>query len=494
MKKIRCYLLLCTIFFISCQKEYSVESGAGNTATFTYDGEPNDCLTPGVQGNYTTGIALDASNSVIIYVAVTKPGNYSITTNTINGIKFSGTGSFTVSGIQTVELTGSGTPIAQGSYDFKTATTGCSFTIDILSGGPAAVYTYTSANSNCTGFSISGTYSSGINLGGTNTVNLNVNVTVAGTYNVTTNTLNGVSFSGSGTLPAGLQTIKLTGQGTPTTAGLFTFTPTNNGCAFPITFAAPLPPATYTFAGSPGNCTTPAISGTYTAGTALTAANTVALTVNVTVAGAYSVTTNAVNGVTFSGTGNLTAGANQIITLTSTNTPTAATTVTYTPVDNNSATNIGCNFDIVYDPSTSTGVTGTYSAKIGATNYNFATNNLDAFYLNQLSTLTLYGQGLTTNTDPSFEIYFDNSPNNLVPATYRNITATNLLQTCDISYTDASGMIFNSSPLNNNTFTTIITAVTANSLVGTFSGTLYDDSGLGANSVMVTAGVFNVKF
>jgi hypothetical protein len=494
MKTKLCYLLLSVLFFVSCQKEYSVENTPGTTAAFTYDGEPNNCVAAVIQGAYLTGTPLDSTNTAVIAVDVTKLGTYSITTNTINGIKFSGSGIFTAKGSQDIILTGSGTPVAQGPYGFKTATTGCTFTIDVISAGPAAAYTYTGAPGNCTGPVVSGTYASGTNLGATNTIDLKVNVTVAGSYTVTTNTANGVSFSGSGTLATGAQTIRLTGQGKPAAAGPFTFTPANNGCAFPITFAAPLPPATFTFAGAPGNCTTPAISGTYTAGTALTAANTVTLTVNVTVAGAYSVTTNSANGVSFSGSGNLTVGANQTITLTSTNTPAAATTSTYTPVDNNTATNIGCKFDIVYSPSTSTGTTGIYTAKVGATTYNFAINNLDALYINPLITLSLYGEASTTSIDPSFEIILDNDPNNLIAGTYKNATFTNVVSTCEIVYSDPAGKIWYSSALTDNTFTVALTSVTATTAVGTFSGTLYDNFGTGPGTLAVTAGSFNLKW
>ncbi len=492
MKTKLCYLLLSALFFISCKKEYSVENGAGTTATFSYDGAPNNCLVPAVQGSYLTGTVLDASNIVSLAVNVTKLGTYSVNTNSINGITFSGTGTFTVLGSQNIDLTGTGTPVAQGPYAFKATANGCTFTVDVIGAGPAAVYTYTSTTGNCTGPAVAGAYASGTVLGAANTVDLKVNVTTAGTYTVTTNTANGVSFSGSGTLSAGTQTIRLLGTGTPAAAGTFNFTPTNNGCAFPIVFTAPLPPAKFTFAGTPGICSTPVISGTYIAGTALTAANTIKLTVNVTIAGAYSLTTNSSNGVTFSGTGNLALGA-QTVTLTSTNKPTVATTSTYTPVDNNTATNIGCSFDIIYDPSTSTGATGIYTATVGGVAYNFATNNLDGSYLGA-NTLALYGEGATTSSNPSFEIIFDNDPISLDAGTYKNFTPTNLTHTCDVVYYDPTGAIWNSSPLNNGTFTTIVTAVTANTVVGTFSGTLYNNSGIGPSSVTVTAGSFNVKW
>ena len=59
----------------------------------------------------------------------------------------------------------------------------------------------------------------GTALGASNTVVLNVNITTAGSYNITTTAVNGMTFTWSGTLALGNQTITLTGSGTPTTAG-----------------------------------------------------------------------------------------------------------------------------------------------------------------------------------------------------------------------------------------------------------------------------------
>jgi hypothetical protein len=79
-----------------------------------------------------------------------------------------------------------------------------------------------------------------------NTVKLNVTVSTPGAYSITTNTVNGISFSGAGVLAAGAQIITLTASGTPLAAGTFnTFKPNiTNSCDFAITFvAAPPPPA-----------------------------------------------------------------------------------------------------------------------------------------------------------------------------------------------------------------------------------------------------------
>src|SRR5687768_46508 len=106
-------LLLVTLFVVSCKKE-PVTPSAG----FVFETSGGNCNTT-VSGLYTTGIPLDASNTVSVQVNVTSPGTYSIITSTISGIKFSDEGSFTNTGIQTITLKGSGTPSHTGSIIFS---------------------------------------------------------------------------------------------------------------------------------------------------------------------------------------------------------------------------------------------------------------------------------------------------------------------------------------------------------------------------------------
>jgi len=237
--KIKFYpIFILSVIFFSCQKELSHESGAGtNTAEFTYDGAPSACAAPTISGTYMETIALSAANTVTIAVTVTKTGSYNIATNTTNGIQFNSTGTFTTLGSQNIILTGSGTPGASGSYIFTPGTTGCSFTIAVAAAAPPASFTYTSVSGSCTTQTISGIYTAGTALNSTNTITLGVNVIVGGSYSVSTNTANGVTFSGSGLLVTGTQTITLTSNNTPTAAGTFNYTPTG-GCSFPLVYNA----------------------------------------------------------------------------------------------------------------------------------------------------------------------------------------------------------------------------------------------------------------
>jgi hypothetical protein len=99
----------------------------------------------------------------------------------------------------------------------------------------AAVFTFDGAPNACTNISKAGVYAAGIPLTSSNKIKIDVNVLVPGTYSITTSVINGFSFSGSGTLETmGFGTVMLYATGTPLVTGTFIFTPSNNGCPFPI--------------------------------------------------------------------------------------------------------------------------------------------------------------------------------------------------------------------------------------------------------------------
>lgn len=232
------YILLLPVLLISCQKELSLENGSGAAvAVFTFAGAPSACTLPAINGTYMAGLALNATNTISLSVLVTQAGSYSITTGAVNGIQFSGSGTFTAVGTQSITLTGSGTPAAAGPYTFTPGTAGCSFTITVTAAAPPATFTYNSTSGVCNAPSINGSYAAGTALNSSNTIVLGVNVTGAGSYSINTNSANGVTFSGSGLLSTGNQSITLTSTNTPASAGTFSYTPTG-GCSFPVVYTA----------------------------------------------------------------------------------------------------------------------------------------------------------------------------------------------------------------------------------------------------------------
>lgn len=202
----------------------------------------------------------------------------------------------------------------------------------------------TDANGDCLGAVISGNYYKDTALNATNYVDVTVQVDTAGSYTISTDTVNGYYFKASGTFTStGTQTVRLVGGGKPLASGTNVFTVSYNGtfCEFTVTVTAPA-------GGSSAftvDCTGATAAGSYIVGTALSpTSNTIMLNVNVTAIGTWSVTTApAVNGIIFSGTGAFTTTGAQTITLAANGTPTApAGTVTFT-VTGGTGT---CNFPV----------------------------------------------------------------------------------------------------------------------------------------------------
>lgn len=77
-----------------------------------------DCASVTVNGAYSNGNALNATNTITIDVFVNIIESYTITTNMANGYSFSGSGTFSSIGVNTVTLAGSGTPLADQTDTF----------------------------------------------------------------------------------------------------------------------------------------------------------------------------------------------------------------------------------------------------------------------------------------------------------------------------------------------------------------------------------------
>jgi hypothetical protein len=240
------FLLLATLFlFTSCEKELSLENGGipgAGTAVYELGGSPLDCAGFIAGGTYAAGVALIPNNTVSFDVSVSNPGAYSVSTVGVNGITFAGTGSFASAGNQTITLEGIGTPTATGDFTYTVTGGGhtCSFIITVISAGPVGAGTI-----DCATITTAGIYTQGIALTSSNTITVPVNVTTAGSYSITTAATNGVTFSGSGTLAAGNQTIVLTGTGMPVSPGAVSIPLTYGGtsCSVSIDFLPGVAPS-----------------------------------------------------------------------------------------------------------------------------------------------------------------------------------------------------------------------------------------------------------
>jgi|GEM_PF-726455 len=217
--------------------------GGGGTASGTLGASAGVCTPINTSGTFTQGVALTASNTVTVTVTVNTVGTYTIATNTVNGVSFSKTGTFTATGVQTVILIGSGIPVSSGNQNF-TVTFGastCNFTLNFSAGAAPATGTLGGSPGSCTPVTPSGTYTQGVALTASNTVLVQVNVATVGSYTISTTTVNGVSFSATGTFTTtGLQNVALTGTGTPVSSGAQSFAVSfgTSTCNFSITFVA----------------------------------------------------------------------------------------------------------------------------------------------------------------------------------------------------------------------------------------------------------------
>jgi hypothetical protein len=243
--------IVCVLFFTSCEKDYSTESGKfttgtnSGTAVYSYAGLQN-CATPNIKGIYIAGTAVTISNTVTLQVNVQTAGTFTVSTATINGVTFKGSGTFSGTGVQNLNLLAVGTPVLPGSFTYIPGYNGCTFQVVCNEGSSAtSAFTFPDALNACKAVTVNGTYIAGELPTTANTVQgIQVNVTKTGTWSLATLPNNGISFSGSGTFTTtGLQTISLTAIGTPITSGPFSYSPGNNGCSFivVVTPADPLP-------------------------------------------------------------------------------------------------------------------------------------------------------------------------------------------------------------------------------------------------------------
>lgn len=245
--------LILLLIFSGCQKEKSVELTAPAAGSLK-SSITGDCNPITIKGVYKAGSALADTNYVDIEVNVSKAGSYTISTDTVNGYSFKGTGNFTSAGTNQVRLKASGKPLLDGDdiFEVQFDTTSCSFSVSVLPGntpsGPAA-FTLSGSGGNCMNAAVAGNYVKATAATTANTVSIEVNVTTPGTYTISTNSVNGIQFSGTGVFTApGVQTAVLKASGTPTNSGNFNFSVTAGmaSCAFSVTITDTAPPVTNT--------------------------------------------------------------------------------------------------------------------------------------------------------------------------------------------------------------------------------------------------------
>ncbi|WP_060875378.1 hypothetical protein [Myroides odoratus] len=307
-----------------------------------------DCNGASVEGEYMIGRALDGTNKMVLVVDVQSTGYWSVTTNTINGYSFRGSGTFTQTGAgQVIELLGTGAPIASGTNSFNLTSNSDAGTRTNCMGIEVIVKPIRYAV-DCSNAIVAGIYKQDEAMTASNTVTIKANVLATGETTIRTNTVGGIYFT-SGPLSfdtLGERNVVLTAVGIPTTPGVNTFTlDAAPGmiatCAFDVTVTGQ--PVAYSL-----TCSTIVVNGTYAPNIAMNATNTMTLSVNVQYPGAYTISTNAVNGVTFSASGTFTLTGTQDVILQASGTGISGGTHRYTLSTNSAIGANTCNKNVEF--------------------------------------------------------------------------------------------------------------------------------------------------
>jgi hypothetical protein len=243
MKVMRSLIFIFTVMAIipACQKELAVDNIVTQATGTLLKTASGDCAPIILGGTYVQNTALGTSNYLEVQVNFSTTGTYEIQSDTLNGYSFKATGNAISGGIQTVRLLANGTPIATGTNVFTIRFNSSICTVNVVVSSAAAVYTFGNTSGACTGASVTGSYIVGVPLVPSNTVAIQVNVSTLGSYSINSNTVNGISFSSSGTFTnLGTQTVILVGSNTALAAGPFTFnTALTGGCTFVVTVTNP---------------------------------------------------------------------------------------------------------------------------------------------------------------------------------------------------------------------------------------------------------------
>ncbi len=257
MKKLLAAVLLAGMAFVACQKEYSIENGqvsltgawefkdsvktlyTGNAVQYLIDDTSNPASARMIYNGATANLSATISIEVYFPTGTATTGSYQSANGQVTfSYNFNNSGRvFQVNGFagqfstenMTVNITQISDTSVTGTFS-GTALDSANKLVKINEGKfsyrkrsvatlpvTVSVGTLGSATDTCTGAVVSGIYKKNTALTGANTVTLSVNVTTAGTYTISSDTLKGISFKGTGSFTAtGVQSVVIAGVGTPT--------------------------------------------------------------------------------------------------------------------------------------------------------------------------------------------------------------------------------------------------------------------------------------
>ncbi len=228
-------------FLASCQSELHFPVSPSEGVLRDSAGE---CLPKQFMGNYMAGRNTNDSNFLTVTVHVSKAGDYAISSDTVNGFSFHASGNFSDTGLFTVKLPAHGIPVNNDTTLFNISynNSNCLVRVPVSSPTPEAAFTLLGAPGNCTPVSVTGSFIKNASLGADDIVTISLQVSVAGSYSISTNEVNGYKFFSSGTVNTGIQPVTLHCIGAPLIAGTdhFTITAGASACSFDINVTNPV--------------------------------------------------------------------------------------------------------------------------------------------------------------------------------------------------------------------------------------------------------------
>ncbi|MGN6800494.1 MAG: hypothetical protein ACTHJN_01240, partial [Ginsengibacter sp.] len=310
-------LLLPLVLLITCVKEYSYEGGP--LAEFTIKGAPTTCNPVSISGAFIKGNLLDSTDFATVTADVSFAGKYYITTNSADGVSFSGFGTFSDTGTHVVFLKASGTPVDTGKFNISIpGINGCSFNLFVKDKAPGS-YVLSGSPIDCSKPIIKGNFIQYQQLTDENKVVLNVDVAKPGTYNIQTDTSAGIYFSAFGYFSStGNQAVTLIASGNPDKAGLsyFNVHADSSQCSFSVPVVPQPTLGVYVLEyGEDTVCQQYDLKGNYEAGISLNSRNTLSFKVYVTDLGNYSIYTRKNDGVIFGTSGTFSQLGEQTVVL-----------------------------------------------------------------------------------------------------------------------------------------------------------------------------------
>jgi hypothetical protein len=178
-----------------------------------------------VYGDYSNGVPLTTANYLSIEVEITRAGAYSISAvaNSDNGYFYLSSGEFLATGDFTLIVPGMGNPIDHQTDHFTLSLNNdphnggsnppCTFDVEVKDSAIRPEY-----QMECSATKVIGDYYEELALTSGNYIEVTLTVpmsSMGASYEITTNEVDGIKFSGKGILNTTTQIVRLNGEGTP---------------------------------------------------------------------------------------------------------------------------------------------------------------------------------------------------------------------------------------------------------------------------------------